>query len=178
MLVTVKVCDFVRPSTTLPKLKLVGEMLIPACVPVPLKTIVSGEPVALLVTVTAPLAAPAVVGANFTERVAVCDGANVAGVVNPLTLKPVPLALTPEIWTEAFPVFVRMTCCVELLPATILPKLMLLGFAVSCPEALEEPAPLKLTTAVPFAGSLLVNVILPLTLPAAVGEKLAVTGTD
>jgi hypothetical protein len=115
----------------LPKLNVVGEIVSPACVPVPLRAIDSGEPVPVLVTVTAPVTAPAAVGANFTARVAVCDGVNVAGVVTPLTLNPVPLAVTLEICTEAFPVFVRTMLCELLLPLATAPKLKVLGFAVS-----------------------------------------------
>jgi hypothetical protein len=48
---------------TLPKLKLVGLTVNPAWTPVPDNAIVAGEPVALLVTVTLPLALPLVVGA-------------------------------------------------------------------------------------------------------------------
>jgi hypothetical protein len=48
---------------TLPKLKLVGLIVNPACTPVPDNAIVAGDPVALLVTVTLPLVLPLVVGA-------------------------------------------------------------------------------------------------------------------
>lgn len=68
---SVKFCDFVCPSTTLPKLKLAGETLKPACAPVPLKLIVSGDPGASLVTVIVPVILPVVVGANFALNVAI-----------------------------------------------------------------------------------------------------------
>jgi hypothetical protein len=55
---------FVLPSVTLPKLTDVGFAEICGCVPVPLREIVSGEPGALLVTETLPVALPAEVGAN------------------------------------------------------------------------------------------------------------------
>lgn len=70
VLVRVKFCDFVCPSTILPKSKVAGEMLSPGCVPAPLSAIVTGDP-ALLVTVMVPEALPADAGANFTARVAV-----------------------------------------------------------------------------------------------------------
>jgi hypothetical protein len=69
VLVTLKVCDFVCPSMTLPKLNVAGETFSPACTPVPLRAIVSGEPFASLVTVTVPEALAAVVGAKPTFRV-------------------------------------------------------------------------------------------------------------
>jgi len=43
---------------TLPQLKLAGLTVNPACTPVPDNAIVAGEPAALLVTVTLPLALP------------------------------------------------------------------------------------------------------------------------
>ena len=96
VLLIVKICDLVWPSTTLPKLNVAGETLNPAAAPVPVKLIVSGDPWASLVTVIVPTALPAAVGANFTLNVAVCEGFKVAGVVKPVTLNPVPAATTLE----------------------------------------------------------------------------------
>src|SRR5215475_4930468 len=84
--VIVKLCDFDCPSITLPKLKLAGLTDSPACAPVPLSAIVAGEPAALLVTVTLPLAEPEVVGVNTTLNVSVCEGFKVAGTVTPLSV--------------------------------------------------------------------------------------------
>ena len=69
VLVTLNDCDFVSPSARLPKLNVAGEIFRPACTPVPVKAIVSGEPVALLVTVTVPEALAAVTGAKPMVRV-------------------------------------------------------------------------------------------------------------
>ena len=69
--VSVKFCDFVWFSMTLPKLKLAGVTLRPAWAPVPPSVIVSGEPFALLVTTTEPVTLPAAVGAKLTLRVTV-----------------------------------------------------------------------------------------------------------
>ena len=91
--VIVKLCDFVCPSTTLPKLKLVGLTLNPGWMPVPLRAIAAGEPVALLVTLTLPLELPVAVGANTTPNVKVCEGFNVAGTLTPLRVYPVPLTI-------------------------------------------------------------------------------------
>ena len=68
-MVTLNVCDFVCPSTILPKLNVAGEIFRPACTPVPVKGMVSGEPFASLVTVTVPEVLAAVTGAKPTVRV-------------------------------------------------------------------------------------------------------------
>ena len=60
--VTVKLCDLVWPSTTLPKLKLEGETERPACAPVPVSGIVNGALEASLRTVMDPDVLPAAVG--------------------------------------------------------------------------------------------------------------------
>jgi len=61
--VTVKLCDLVCPSTTLPKLNVDGETDRPAWAPVPLKGIVSEELDASLTIVMDPEALPAAAGA-------------------------------------------------------------------------------------------------------------------
>jgi hypothetical protein len=169
----VKFCDFVCPSTTLPKSKLAGETFSPACVPVPLNTIVTGEP-ALLATVMLPAAFPAEAGANRTARVAVCAGFNVAGAVTPLTLYPAPAATTLLICSAALPVFVNVIFCEALLPAATLPKLRLVGFAVNCPAGAVVPVPLSaMVNGDPVAS--LATKTLPLAFPAAVGANFALT---
>ena len=83
-----KVCDFVWPSSTLPKAKLAGEMLTPGCaaVPVPVRATVEGELGALLVIVIVPGKLPAVVGAKMALKVALAPAAIVLGVTKPLRL--------------------------------------------------------------------------------------------
>ena len=74
VLVSVMFCEVLLPVDTVPKLKLVGFATnCPVAVvdPVPLRAIVSGDPLALLATVMLPVTAPVAVGANFTARVAV-----------------------------------------------------------------------------------------------------------
>ena len=84
--------------------------LNPAWTPAPLKLIVNGEPLALLATVTVPVAFPVAVGAKFTVKLNVCEAATVAGVLTPVRLNPVPLTVMPEIVAAAFPVFVSVIC--------------------------------------------------------------------
>ena len=167
--VSVKVCDFVCPSVTLPKAKLVGEMLNPGCVPVPVSEMVSGELFALLTTDTLPVALAAVVGANTTLSVAVAAAFNVKGVVMPFTLKPVPLAAMLDIWTAAVPVLLKITCFVALLPVFTLPKVTELGFACNCPNVAVEPVPARATLTVGLIGSLLVMDQVAAAAPATVG---------
>ena len=122
---------FVLPSVTLPKLTGVGFAEICGCVPVPLKAIVKGEPGALLVIETLPVALPADVGANCAVKVVFPPALIVTGTVNPVMLKPVPDALAAEIVTLAVPELVSVMTSVALLPTKTLPKLYVDGFAVS-----------------------------------------------
>jgi hypothetical protein len=129
--VNVSACVFVCPSTTLPKLKVDGVTLNPACIPAPLKLIVNGEPLALLVTVTVPVAFPTAVGVKLAVKLKVWEGATAAGVLTPVKLYPVPLAVMLEIFAAAFPVFVSVINWLALLPVETLPKFTLAGLALS-----------------------------------------------
>ena len=171
MFVSVNVCDFVCPSVTLPKAKVAGVTLNPACAPVPVSAIVSDGLFALLVTVTLPVAFPPVAGANTTFKVAVAAAFNVRGAVIPLTLKPAPLAAMLEIWTGAVPVLVNVTCFVALPPVPTLPKLSEAGFACNCPNVALDPVPARETVSVGLTGSLLVMDKVPVAAPAVVGWK-------
>jgi len=167
--VSVKVCDFVCPSDTLPYAKLAGAMLNPGCAPVPVSGTVSAELVALLVTVTPPDALPPAVGVNTAFRVAVAAAFNVKGTVIPFTVNPAPLAAMLEIWTAAVPVLLKMMGFVALLPVLTLPKLTDVGFACNCPNEDVDPVPLSETFIVGVAGSLLVIDNVPLAAPVTVG---------
>jgi hypothetical protein len=83
--VTVKLCDFVCPSTTLPKLKLAGETDNPACVPVPLSAILIDGFDALLAIVIDPVVLPDELGVNVALSVTLDDGFTVTGAVTPDT---------------------------------------------------------------------------------------------
>lgn len=155
---------------------MVGETLNPACVPVPLKAIIKGEPVASLITVAVPVALPVVVGAKPTMNVKALEGLIVAGVVTPLTLNPVPVAAILETWTAALPVLVRVTSCVLLPPAKMFPKLTVEVLAVSSPVAAAVPVPLKAILNGESVASL-VMVTFPVTLVVAVGAKVTVRVT-
>jgi hypothetical protein len=100
-------------------------------VPVPDSAIVVGEFVALLVMVTLPLAFPAVVGSNTTEKDVLCPALSVRGKASPLTEKPVPATLSLDSETLALPELVSVTVCVELVPVVTLPKLTEVGEAAT-----------------------------------------------
>ena len=90
-------------------------------------------------------------------------------------LNPVPAGLICDIFTAAFPVFVRTTCLEALLPVLMFPKLSVAGFAVSCPNGVFVPLPVSGRLTVGFAGSLLVIARFPLAEPAAVGMNVSVS---
>jgi hypothetical protein len=169
--VTVKLFELFWPATTLPKLKLAGEIEMAGWTPTPLTGMVSGEPDALLVTVMDPVTFPAAVGANVTDKVAVAEGFSVAGVVIPLTETPVPVAATLEMLTAAVPEFVRTTCFTEFVPVFTFPKLRLLWFDCRFPVGVAVPVPVNgIVNGDP--GALLVTVTEPDTAPVAAGANL------
>jgi len=152
-------CEALFPSTTVPKLTLVGSTEICGCTPTPVKGIASGEPGALLVMDTLPLALAADVGANAAVRVVVWPALSVSGTANPVRLKPVPVAAAAEIVTLAVPEFVSVIICDPLLPTSTFPKLKLAGLAERDPWIPEpvkgievgEPGELLVTDMAPEA---------------------------
>ena len=163
-------CELLLPAATLPKFSDAGDAASCACAPVPVSAIVIGELGESFVIVMLPLAAPAVVGANCAVNDALCPAPSVAGVANPVTLKPVPLAAICEMFTFAEPEFVSVTVCVALLPSVTEPKATLFGFAVSCPCT---PVPASATDAGDPAALLTIEID-PVAPPAAVGLNTAV----
>ena len=117
------------PTFTLPKLSEDGlsDMVLVAARPVPLMPMTVAELEALLLRLMLPLAAPAVCGVNFTLKVLLSDAAIVSGVVIPLTVMPVPVAVICEIFRSAVPVLVMVTDCDFDWPSIRLPKLTLAG---------------------------------------------------
>src|SRR6266478_9871863 len=92
---------------------------------------VAGELVALLVTETLPVTLPVAAGAKVTFKVAVCPGVRIVPADTPLALKPAPEMLTFEIVTLELPELVSVTARVLLAPVFTLPKLKLVGLALS-----------------------------------------------
>ncbi|MGC1385728.1 MAG: hypothetical protein WA823_18275 [Candidatus Acidiferrales bacterium] len=170
------VCVPVLPTLTLPKFTL-GVPSVSCgwpAVPVPLNAMVSGEPTALLATVMLPFAAPAEVGANFTPNVTLCPAVNVCGVERPVVLKAAPVVVAEFNVTLAVPLFVSVTFTVLLLPVNWLPKFNEEGFATRLPSV--PVAVIGMVIVPSFA--VLVTVMLPEAVPAAVGANCAVKLVD
>ena len=85
----------------------------------------------MLVAVTLPVTAPAVVGANTTLPAAVADGASVSGKVNPVTVKPAPFAVNCETVRLAVPLLRSVRVCVLVVPVVTLANAMLVGVMAS-----------------------------------------------
>ena len=102
------------PAPVIEPLPQLNALNVPAVAcPVPLKLIVAVAPLdALLVSVTAPLAAPAVVGSKATVSVAVWPGFRVSGKLTPDILKPDPVTLPALRIRAAVPDEVSVTDCV------------------------------------------------------------------
>ena len=103
-----------------------------AAAPVPLKAIVSGEVDAVLVTVAIPVRLPAEAGENSMPKEVDCPAARVTGSATLEWENPVPETEMLDTDTLAFPLFVSVTVCVELVPVVKLPKLKDVGDAESC----------------------------------------------
>jgi hypothetical protein len=116
---------------------------------------------------TLPLTAPAVDGANCTLTDVLWLGDSVTAPA-PLAIEyPTPVAVTPEIATFAFPVFVTVNPCAAELPSVTLPKLRLPGFTLIVYDD-ATPVALSATDAGEF-GALLMIETAPLTFPADCG---------
>jgi hypothetical protein len=131
--VKVTVCDALWFTCTFEKFSVEGAIERPACVAVPVKEIVSGEFVALLTTVSEPVAAPSVVGANCIDTVLLCPTAKVVAALPLVTVKPAPASVAADTVTEAVPVFVTVTVCVALPPTATLPNVKVVALAESTP---------------------------------------------
>ena len=148
----------VVPTVTVPKPMLVGlaaNVAVAGAVAVPLRGTASVGLEASLLMVTDPEYVLAVAGANVTCNVTLAPAAKVYGVVIPLTLKPVPLAAAAEMVALALPVLLMVRGLVEVVPAVMLPKAMLVGLAASVADAAAVAVPLSGTLRVEFEASLL-----------------------
>jgi hypothetical protein len=137
--------------------------------PVPDKLIV-GDELALLASVTVPVALPAEVGANLIESVAACPAESAAGVAIPLPVNSAPDTLTCEIFKFALPEFVIVTAWVPELPSVTFPNGTLVELTVIA-GVVATPVPLS-ETVEGEVGALLVSEMLPGELPAVVGANV------
>ena len=165
LFVRVTVADWVVPVVTLPNASLVGfSETVPGVTPVPESDMVSVGFDAFDVIVTVPLALPAACGANVTEKVVLCEGFSVSGVVMPLSVNPVPLIDACETLTAVPPVLVRVTVADCVVPVVTLANASLFGLSDSVPGVM--PVPVSDMVSVGFeAFDVIVTV--PLALPAA-----------
>jgi len=137
----------------------------------PASVIVVGELLALLAIVTLPVALPVDVGVRLTVNVTDCPAVKVVFDATPLALYPDPEAVTCEMVTLEFPVFVSVTFCELVLPTVTFPKLKLVGVALKTSVAVA-PVPLS-GMVVGEVGALLDRLIVPLALPLALGANSA-----
>jgi hypothetical protein len=125
--VMVTVCELVMPSVTLPKATEVGVTEISGCMPVPLRAIVVGEFVALLLTVRLPVALPTTDGAKSRASGRLWPGERLTLAEKPLSLNAAFDEATCEMVTVPDPVLVRVIDCdEEAEPTSMLPKAKLL----------------------------------------------------
>jgi len=141
-------------------------------VPDPESGIANGELLALLTIETLPDALPVAVGAKLTENDVDWPGVSVSGRPSPETAKLVPVTLSEESDTLAFPVFVSVTVLELLVPVATLPKLSEAGETPSC-RICATPVPPR-ATLTDGVGELFASVSVPEKVPAEVGAKLTV----
>lgn len=89
----------------------------------------------MLVRVTVPVAAAAVVGSNWRARVADCPGFRVNGKVSPDIVNPVPVIAPALTVNAAVPEEVNVTVWVEVVFRATVPKLTVVELSVSAGEA-------------------------------------------
>jgi hypothetical protein len=123
---------FVLPTVTVPKGRVLGEMLKgPELAPTPESGITRLEVFA--VTLIVPVAFPAIVGAKRALKVKLCPAVKLSGRLRPLRLNPLPEATAFEMLTVLFVGFVRVTAICVLLASATLPKATLDGDEVTSP---------------------------------------------
>jgi hypothetical protein len=165
---SVPVLLLVVPTVTLPKFSVDGETdNDPAALPLPASEMLI---VGLVETTEmAPLALPALRGANTELKVTLWPAVNVRGAVTPCWLNPVPVVVTFEMVTLLVPVLVSVSGNVSLFPTCTLPKLRLDGTATRPPAVMPVPDNGTVSVA---SDALLVMVRSPLTGPVELGAKV------
>src|SRR5271170_5988533 len=128
-------------------------------VPVPLRATAAVLPlVELLLIVTCPVTAPAVVGSNCSCSVRVCVGFSVTGKLPPTMVTPAPVIAAEFTVTGVVPVDVSVNVCVVAVFTVTLPKLRVVALIVNCGFA-AVPVPPKATKPVLPVVELLLIVI-------------------
>jgi hypothetical protein len=128
------------PTGTLPRLGLVGETVkVPAACPVPDKGMDTVGLLALEITVRLPLTAPLTVGLKNTLNVTLSAGASVKGGLIPVRPNAEPLVFPEDRITGAWPILVRVSANVAVLPSVTLPKVTVGRLAAIFPLESVEP---------------------------------------
>ena len=161
-----------EPTVTLPRLALEGVRVNFACVPVPLTATTALAPW-VVKTVTLPETVSCALGLKVTIMVCVWPGVNVTGRATPLVAVSVAVTVIFETVTLVLPLLVRVTVCELELPALMLPKARLLGFA-DREVVLATPVPLKEIVA-GEPGALLRMLTVPVRVPAVFGANTALS---
>lgn len=121
--------------------------------------------IALLLSMSAPVAAPAVFGEEVTFSVTVCFGCNVSGKAAPDTVNSFPLTDGALIVSGAVPVEVTVKGKVAVDPTVTLPKFRLAGLAANCAMVRVTPVPARRIAVDGPAEELLLMVIVPVIAP-------------
>jgi hypothetical protein len=133
LFVSLTLCVPLCPTTTFPNVNADGAIVKPVCVPVPVIEIASGELEASLTIVKLPVIAPAEVGANWICIVLLWPTAIVPEGFPPITVKPAPVKVAPEMVAVPKPVLVTVKLCVAVFPTATLPKLTLVTLGERMP---------------------------------------------
>ena len=143
-------------------------------VPVPARAMDELAPaLELLLIVRVPVAAPTATGSNETVSISVCFGASVTGNELPdVKVNAEPVIDAELTVTAAVPDEVSVTVIVLFDVSVTLPKARLFVLTVSCAVVAATPVPVSVIAEVVPVVALLVMVILPVSFPAAVGEKV------
>jgi hypothetical protein len=128
---TVSVWVFDTPTGTLPNATLAGTAEICGMIPTPLKATVKFGLLALLVTVTLPVAVPMRVGVKVIFKEVWPPLAKLRGTVTALAENPTPVTATFEIDTVPLAALVKVMAWEALLPTFTFPKFRLPELDVS-----------------------------------------------
>jgi hypothetical protein len=127
-------CVLRVPTGTLPNCAASGVALrypAPRETPYPESGTATVPFVASLSNVNVPDAVPAITGVNRTASVAVAPAPKLIGTRIPLTLKPLPVNVSPDSVTVVFPMFAMVTLIECVCPTNTFPKFTAFGVAVN-----------------------------------------------
>jgi hypothetical protein len=128
----VSVCVALLPTTTVPKLKLLGLVdNTPVTIPVPASGTFRTLPVPVLVSARLTVTLPSACGWKTILKLVLCPAASVVGKLNPLIVKFGEFTLAAVMSRLVPPVLVSVLTSVSLAPTPTLPKATLAGVALS-----------------------------------------------